>query len=127
MIQRRLIEETFPLRKVFEDSKHEKTMRRGHISTRHIWPAQRLTMHLWVAGNLDQLNVYATERGLRANDLFWAAAQAILEMADAKSRERTLLEAVVAWGRGGPSIARPEQTALLESLSQDNLRGDRAL
>jgi hypothetical protein len=57
-------------------------------------------LHLWAAGNLDQLNTYAAERGLRANDLFWAVAQAILEMADAKSRERTLLEAVVAWGRG---------------------------
>jgi hypothetical protein len=27
-------------------------------------------------------------------------AQTVLEMAEPKSRERTLLEAVVAWGRG---------------------------
>lgn len=39
---RRLIEEAFPLRKVSEDSKHEKSAgRKGHISTLHIWPARR--------------------------------------------------------------------------------------
>jgi len=57
-------------------------------------------MHLWGAGNLDALNTYAAEKGLRHNDLFWEVAQAILEMAAPKSRERTTLEAVVAWGRG---------------------------
>ena len=53
---RRLIEESFPLQKVSEDSKHEKSpslkkvfkdskhqkkVRREHISTLHIWPARR--------------------------------------------------------------------------------------
>ena len=53
---RRLIEEAFPLQKVSEDSKHEKSpsikkvfrdskhqkkVRREHISTLHIWPARR--------------------------------------------------------------------------------------
>ena len=38
---RRLIEEAFPLQKVSEDSKHEKNVRHGHISTLHIWPARR--------------------------------------------------------------------------------------
>jgi putative DNA methylase len=39
---RRLIEEAFPLKKVSEDSKHEKSAgRMGHISTLHIWPARR--------------------------------------------------------------------------------------
>ena len=41
MTSRRLIEETFPLKKVSEDSKHEKNVRHGHISTLHIWPARR--------------------------------------------------------------------------------------
>ena len=41
MNNRRLIEETFPLKKVSEDSKHEKNVRHGHISTLHIWPARR--------------------------------------------------------------------------------------
>ena len=38
---RRLIEEAFPLEKVSGDSKHEKNVRHGHISTLHIWPARR--------------------------------------------------------------------------------------
>ena len=38
---RRLIEEAFPLKKVSQDSKHEKNVRHGHISTLHIWPARR--------------------------------------------------------------------------------------
>ena len=53
---RRLIEEAFPLEKVSEDSKHEKSpsikkvfkdseqqkkVRREHISTLHVWPARR--------------------------------------------------------------------------------------
>ncbi len=38
---RRLIEETFPLKKVSTNSKHEKNVRHGHISTLHIWPARR--------------------------------------------------------------------------------------
>jgi putative DNA methylase len=65
-------------------------------------------MHLWVAGNLDDLNTYAAEKGLRqgplggGNELFWAVGQVVLEMASPKSRERTLLEALVAWGRGKP-------------------------
>jgi putative DNA methylase len=41
MSQRRLIEQAFPLKKVSEDSKHEKNVRHGHISTLHIWPARR--------------------------------------------------------------------------------------
>ena len=38
---RRLIEEAFPLKKVSADSKHEKNVRHGHISTLHMWPARR--------------------------------------------------------------------------------------
>ena len=41
MTGRRLIEETFPLKKVSADSRHEKNVRHGHISTLHIWPARR--------------------------------------------------------------------------------------
>ena len=40
-LPRRLIEEAFPLQKVSADSKHEKNVRHGHISTLHIWPARR--------------------------------------------------------------------------------------
>ena len=68
-------------------------------------------MHLWSAGNLDALNVYAAAKGPRHNDLFWAVAQAVLEMAAPKSRERTLLEAVVAWG--GKEAPMVQQERLL--------------
>src|SRR5262245_25785750 len=37
----RLIEHAFPLRQASIDSVHEKTVRHGHISTLHIWPARR--------------------------------------------------------------------------------------
>jgi len=70
-------------------------------------------IHLWAAGNLDALDTYAAEKGLRHNDLFWAVAQAVLEMAAPKSRERTLLEAVVAWGRGKVPEKEISQPSLL--------------
>jgi len=37
----KLIERAFPLRQASLDSVHEKNVRRGHISTLHIWPARR--------------------------------------------------------------------------------------
>jgi len=62
-------------------------------------------LHLWAAGDLDALNAYATGKGLRHNELFRAVVQANLEMAAVQSRDRTLLEAVVAWGWGKPKGA----------------------
>ena len=76
-------------------------------------------LHLWAVGNLDALNTYAAEKGLRHNDLFWAVAQAVLEMATVKSRERTLLEAVVAWGRGKTLTTLAEQPALPTMVEQE--------
>jgi Adenine-specific DNA methylase containing a Zn-ribbon len=38
---RRLIEETFPVREVSEESVEEKNVRHGHISALHIWWARR--------------------------------------------------------------------------------------
>ena len=37
----RLIVHAFPLKQASLDSVHEKNVRHGHISTRHIWPARR--------------------------------------------------------------------------------------
>src|SRR5260370_41643801 len=37
----RLIEVAFPLKQTSLDSVHEKSVRQGHISTLHIWPARR--------------------------------------------------------------------------------------
>lgn len=227
---RRLIEQAFPLHKVSEDSRHEKNVRHGHISTLHIWPARRplaacraatfaalipdpgepdklpdngpgpwlspalraqyrdlaegakdpdeqrralcrliegftrwgsesgpqveqarelirlayngrpprvmdpfagggaipleamrLTDQLhrllrhWDAGDTAGLTDYMQRTGLGQNDLFWSVAQAMVEMSEAQSRERALLEAVVAWGRGRtpePGAAGPVQGEL---------------
>ncbi len=38
---KRLIKVAFPLEQVCLDAVHEKNIRHGHISTLHIWPAQR--------------------------------------------------------------------------------------
>jgi adenine-specific DNA methylase len=41
MTDRRLIEVAFPIKQASIDSVHEKSVRHGHISTLHIWPARR--------------------------------------------------------------------------------------
>ena len=108
MTQRRLIEEAFPLRKVSEDSRHEKNVRHGHISTLHIWPARRpaavITALMPDPGD---------EKSLHQNEIFWAMAQAVLETVVPQSRERTLLEALVAWGRGRVVDEQIQQEQLL--------------
>jgi adenine-specific DNA methylase len=74
-------------------------------------------MHLWAAGTIDRFNQYVAEHGLHQNEIFWAVGQAILEMAEPKSRERTILEAIVAWGRGKLPEERPQQETLLSELT----------
>ena len=69
-------------------------------------------MRLWQAGDTDKLTTYVQQHGLSQNDLFWAVAQAILEMADPKTKERTLLEALVAWGRGKPAQAADQPSLI---------------
>lgn len=46
--------------------------------------------------------------------LWGTVAQAILEMADPKTKERALLEALVAWGRGKPAQATAQPELLRE-------------
>jgi hypothetical protein len=41
---RRLIEESFPVKEVGEASAREKNIRHGHISTLHIWWARRTAL-----------------------------------------------------------------------------------
>jgi adenine-specific DNA methylase len=69
---------------------------------------------LWAAGDPTKVCDYLDEHGLKQSDLFWTVAQAVLEMSDPKSRERTLLEALVAWGRGKQvrATAAPAQGSL---------------
>lgn len=67
---------------------------------------------LWSSGDTTKMRTYVRDHGLEQNDLFWAVAQAILEMAEPKSRERQLLEAIVAWGRNGKKVSEVKQDQL---------------
>ena len=40
-MDRRLIEETFPIKEVSKESSKEKSTRQGHLSTLHLWWARR--------------------------------------------------------------------------------------
>lgn len=75
-------------------------------------------MRLWAAGQLDVVTEYATRHGLGPeHETFWAMAQSLLEMSDPKTRERTLLESLVSWGRkrGTSATASMEQPVLLDA------------
>jgi putative DNA methylase len=74
-------------------------------------------MQLWDANETGRLRDYVAQQGLGQNELFWTVAQAVLEISDAKSRERAILEALVAWGRG----AQPGVVA--KSAQQDLFGG----
>ena len=75
-------------------------------------------MREWANGEVAQVTEYAARNGLGQNELFWKVAQAFAEMNEPQSRERTLLEAVIAWGRGRalatPTITPKPQTGTLE-------------
>jgi adenine-specific DNA methylase len=51
-------------------------------------------MHLWKAGDVQEVNRYMEERGLRHNELFGRVFQAIIELADEGSKERSMLESI---------------------------------
>jgi putative DNA methylase len=51
-------------------------------------------MHLWKAGNVAKVDDYLDTRGLRANHLFHHLLQALIELADHGSEERSLLESI---------------------------------
>jgi len=76
---------------------------------------------LWASGDVGKLRAYTGDRGLAHNDLFWAVAQAVLEMAAPRSRERALLEAVVAWGRGKAAPTLAEQPVLPTMVEQKEM------
>ena len=51
-------------------------------------------MHLWRGGDQGKVNNYLDERGLQRNALFAQILQALIELAEAGSEERSLLEAL---------------------------------
>ena len=79
----RLIETAFPLKQVSRASVHEKSVRHGHLSTLHIWPARR---------------PLAASRA--------AVLAALLPAPDGDDARRRLLErmaAVLSWGEEDPA------------------------
>ncbi|MCX6379003.1 MAG: DUF1156 domain-containing protein [Armatimonadetes bacterium] len=72
----------------------------------------------WANGDVSRVTEYAARNGLGQNELFWKVAQAFAEVNEPQSRERTLLEAVIAWGRGRslavPTPVSPLQTGRLD-------------
>ena len=68
-------------------------------------------MHLWRAGDQVKVNDYLDTRGLPRNGLFNQILQALIELADEGSEERSLLESVSnhAAGRGGVQARRQRQ------------------
>jgi adenine-specific DNA methylase len=55
--------------------------------------AHRL-MHLWRAGDVVKVDAYLELRGLRRNQLFGQLLQALIELSDTGSEERSLLESI---------------------------------
>ena len=51
-------------------------------------------MHLWRAGEQVKVDDYLSERGLQRNTLFNQILQALIELADERSEERSILEAL---------------------------------
>ncbi len=51
-------------------------------------------MHLWKAGDVVKVDEYLNSKSLRTNALFAPVLQAVIEMADAGSEERAILESV---------------------------------
>ena len=50
---------------------------------------------LWENGDIKQVEDYVFKHSLIENKLFWAVAQAILEMSDPNTKERILIEALI--------------------------------
>jgi putative DNA methylase len=51
-------------------------------------------MHLWKSGDVIKVDEYLDSRGLRRNALFHQLLQALIELSDAGSEERSLLESI---------------------------------
>ena len=77
--------------------------------------ALHLLMRHWAEGRPADARAYLDRTALTENESFWAVAQSVLEMADAKSRERSVLEALVAWGRPRTADAADGQPAAVQA------------
>jgi hypothetical protein len=70
-------------------------------------------MHLWKAGDVVKVDEYLNSKSLRTNALFPPVLQAVIEMADAASEERSILESLSnhVQGRSVRAAYQPELPA----------------
>ncbi len=107
----RLIEADFPLEQVSLDSVHEKTVRHGHISTLHIWPARRplAACRAALIATLLPDPGNATERREIYRRLAGEVGEPVKaerrEGREAERRRRETRDGILHWGReGGPDL-----------------------
>jgi hypothetical protein len=74
-------------------------------------------MHLWKAGDVHKVDEYLDDNGLRRQELFRRLVQSLIELAQAGSEERTLLESLSnhIGARGAVRDDRQQALALEES------------
>ena len=70
-------------------------------------------MHLWRAGDQSRVDEYLDTRGLQRSALFSQILQALIELADADSDERSILEAISNHAAGRGDVRGPSQRRLL--------------
>ena len=70
-------------------------------------------MHLWRAGDQSKVDDYLETRGLQRNALFNQILQALIELADADSDERSILEAISNHAASRGDVRAPSQRRLL--------------
>ena len=70
-------------------------------------------MHLWRAGDQPKVDEYLGTRGLQRNALFSQILQALIELADADSDERSILEAISNHVASRGDVRAPRQQRLL--------------
>ena len=93
---KRLIEETFPVREVSAESVHEKNIRRGHISTLHIWWARlplassRATSYAALVETPKDINEWSQKRDLIISLSKWENSLNALVL---KRAQKEILEA----------------------------------
>ena len=75
-------------------------------------------MHLWRAGDQVKVDDYLDTRGLQRNVLFNQILQALIELADAGSDERALLEALSNHAAARGDVQAPRQTKLFRRGEQ---------
>ena len=80
--------------------------------------AHRL-MHLWRAGNEAKVNDYLDDRGLKHHALFARLLQALIELADAGSEERAILESLSNHIAARSGVA-PARQARLQQLGEES-------